>query len=141
LDGAKILANASKHHAMSWGYAERLEQQLRAEVQTLLARAAAGAGGAEDGRVDLPGELKRREDRLAKIAEVKAEIQRRAAVRDAEERAAYEAKGAERAAKEQARGRKLGGKPPSAPVPGPRTNDQINFTDGESRIMPVAGGL
>jgi transposase len=139
LDGAKILANASKHHAMSWGYAERLEQQLRAEVQTLLARAAA-AGGADDGRVDLPGELKRREDRLAKIAEVKAEIQRRAAVRDAEERAAYEAKVAERAAKEQARGRKLGGKPPSAPVPGPRTNDQINFTDGASRIMPVAGG-
>jgi hypothetical protein len=124
---------------MSWGYAERLEQQLRAEVQTLLARAAA-AGGADDGRVDLPGELKRREDRLAKIAEVKVEIQRRAAVRDAEERTAYEAKGAERAAKEQACGRKLGGKPPQAPVPGPRPKDQINFTDGESRIMPVAGG-
>lgn len=139
LDGAKIRANASPHHAMSWAYAERLEQQLRAEVQTLLARAAAG-GDAGDGRVDLPGELKRREDRLARIAEVKAEIARRAVVREAEERAAYEAKCAERAAKEQARGRKLGGKPPSAPVPGPRPNDQINFTDGESRIMPVAGG-
>lgn len=139
LDGAKIMANASKHHAMSWGYAERLEQQLRAEVQTLLARAAAGSE-AGDGRVDWPGELKRREDRLARIAEVKAEIARRAAVREAEERAAYEAKLAERAAKEQARGRKLGGTPPPAPIPGPRPNDQINFTDGESRIMLAAGG-
>lgn len=27
LDGTKIDANASKHHAMSWAYAERLEQQ------------------------------------------------------------------------------------------------------------------
>ena len=41
LDGTKIDANASQHQAMSWGYAERLEQQLQAEVQTLLARAAA----------------------------------------------------------------------------------------------------
>jgi transposase len=139
LDGAKIMANASPHHAMSWAYAERLEQQLRAEVQTLLARAAAG-GGADDGRVDLPGELKRREDRLVQIAEVKIEIERRAAARDAEEQAAHEAKLTERAAKEQARGRKLGGKPPQVPAPGPRPKDQINFTDGESRIMPVAGG-
>jgi len=44
---------------------------------------------------------------------------------------------AERAAKEQARGRKPGGKPPQAPTPGPRPDDQVNFTDGDSRIMPV----
>ena len=139
LDGTKIAANASKHKAMSWGYAERLEQQLQAEVQTLLARAEAAAGpGSPD--LDLPAELKRREDRLAKIAEVKAEIERRAQGRYAQEQAEYEAKRAERAAKEQARGRKLGGKPPRAPTPGPRPDDQVNFTDGDSRIMPVAGG-
>jgi transposase len=139
LDGSKIDANASKHHAMSWAYAEQLEAQLRAEVQTLLERAAtAGGPGAVD--IDLPAELRRREDRLAKIAEVKAEISRRAAVREADEQAAYEANLAERAAKEVARGRKLGGKPPQAPVPGPRATDQVNFTDGESRIMPVSGG-
>jgi transposase len=139
LDGTKIEANASKHHAMSWGYAERLEPQLKAEVQTLLARAAAVEGpGAVD--IDLPAELKRREDRLAKIAEVKTEIERRAAARYAEEQAAYEAKRAARAAREQARGRKCGGKPPQAPTPGPRAEDQVNFTDGDSRIMPVSGG-
>jgi hypothetical protein len=116
-----------------------LEQQLKAEVQTLLERAAAVEGpGAVD--IDLPAELKRREDRLAKIAEVKAEIERRAQARYAQEQAAHAAKRAERAAKEQARGRKLGGKPPQAPTPGPRPDDQVNFTDGDSRIMPVSGG-
>jgi len=139
LDGTKIAANASKHRAMSWAYAERLEHQLPAEVQTLLERAAAVEGpGAVD--IDLPAELQRREDRLAKIAEVKAEIERRAQARYAQEQAAHAAKLAERAAKEQARGRKLGGKPPQAPTPGPRPDDQVNFTDGDSRIMPVAGG-
>jgi len=139
LDGTKIAANASKHRAMSWAYAERLEHQLQAEVQTLLERAAAVEGpGAVD--IDLPAELQRREDRLAKIAEVKAEIERRAQARYAQEQAAHAAKLAERAAKEQARGRKLGGKPPQAPTPGPRPDDQVNFTDGDSRIMPVAGG-
>ena len=139
LDGTKIEANASKHHALSWAYAERLEQQLQAEVRTLLERAAAVSGpGAVD--IDLPAELKRREDRLAKIAEVKAEIERRAQARYAQEQAAHAAKLAERAAKEQARARKLGGKPPQAPTPGPRPDDQVNFTDGDSRIMPVSGG-
>jgi hypothetical protein len=139
LDGTKIAANASKHHALSWAYAERLEQQLQAEVQTLLERAAAVDGpGAVD--IDLPAELQRREDRLAKIAEAKAEIERRARVRFAQEQAEYEAKQIERAAKEQARGRKLGGKKPQEPTPGPQPKDQVNFTDEDSRIMPVSGG-
>lgn len=108
-------------------------------MQTLLERAAAVEGpGAVD--IDRPAELKRREDRLAKIAEVKAEIKRRAQARYAREQAAHVAKLAERAAQEQARGRKLGGNPPRAPTPGPRPDDQVNFTDGDSRIMPVSGG-
>jgi transposase len=139
LDGTKIAANASKHHALSWGYAERLEQQLKAEVRTLLARAAAVEGpGAVD--IDLPAELQRREDRLAKIAEAKGEIERRAQARYAQERAEYEAKQAERAAKERALGRKLGGKNPQEPSPGPQPKDQVNCTDGDARIMPVSGG-
>ena len=39
LDGTKIKANSSKHKAMSWGYANRLEKQLRREVRELLKRA------------------------------------------------------------------------------------------------------
>jgi hypothetical protein len=139
IDGTKIQANASKHKAMSWAYAEKLDETLRAEVRTLLQRAeTAGGPGSTD--IDLPAELKRREDRLQKIAEVKAEIDRRAQVRYAQEQADYTANQAERAAKEQARGRKLGGKPPQEPLPGPRPKDQVNFTDGDSRIMPISGG-
>ena len=40
LDGTKVKANASKHRAMSWGYAQRLEAQLREEVHTLMEQAA-----------------------------------------------------------------------------------------------------
>jgi transposase len=139
LDGTKIQANASPHKALSWAYAERLEAQLRAEVRTLLQRAEA-VGGPGESEIDLPAELKRREDRLRKIAEVKAEIERRAQARYALARAEYEAKQAERAAKEQALGRKLGGKKPQEPTPGPQPKDQVNFTDEDSRIMPVSGG-
>src|SRR5437763_873451 len=60
--------------------------------------------------------------------------------RHAREQAEHEAKLAARQAKAEASGKKPGGKPPEPPVAGPRPQDQINLTDEESRIMPVAGG-
>jgi transposase len=139
IDGTKIKANASQHKALSWEYACKLETQLQGEVATLLAKAASDLG--PQGRdIDMPQEVERRSARLAKIGEIKAEIEQRAQIRYAQEQVAYAAKLAERAAKEQSRGRKLGGKPPQAPTPGPRAQDQVNFTDPESRIMPMAGG-
>ena len=36
LDGTKMQGNASKHKAMSWGHANKLEQQLEGEVKKLL---------------------------------------------------------------------------------------------------------
>ena len=47
---------------------------------------------------------------------------------------------AARAARQEQTGKKPGGKLPQAPQPGPKASDQINLTDEESRIMPVAGG-
>ena len=84
--------------------------------------------------------LARREERLRRIAEAKAKIEARAAERLAREEAKYEAKLEAREEKAKATGRKPGGKPPQPPTPGPDPKDQINLTDGESRIMPVAGG-
>jgi len=46
----------------------------------------------------------------------------------------------ERRTKEAERGRKLGGRKPSAPEPGTRSKDQVNFTDEDSRIMPYSYG-
>lgn len=34
----------------------------------------------------------------------------------------------------------MGGKKPQAPEAGPKAKDQVNFTDEDSRIMPVSGG-
>jgi transposase len=41
LDGIKVKANASKHRALSWEHASRLERQLQAEVEQLLRAAEA----------------------------------------------------------------------------------------------------
>jgi hypothetical protein len=37
--------------------------------------------------------------------------------------------------------KKPGGRPPAPPLEGPHPRDQINPTDEDSRIMPVAGGV
>jgi transposase len=139
LDGTKISANASRHSALSYEHAGKIEAQLKAEVADLMAQAeAADAADLPDG-MSIPDELARREERLGKLAEARAKIEARAKERHAREQAEHEAKLAARQAKE-ASGKKPGGKPPEPPVEGPRPNDQINLTDEESRIMPVAGG-
>jgi transposase len=125
LDGTKLRANASKHSALSYGHAEKIEAQLKAEVQEMLKLAEAADRSALPEGIHLPDEIKRREDRLAAIAAAKAE---------------YEAKLAQRKAKASATGKRPGGKPPVPPTAGPRSGDQVNLTDDESRIMKVAGG-
>lgn len=140
LDGTKVHANASRHSALSYGHIEKLEVQLKAEVQELFALAEqADQTDIPDG-VSLPEELKRREDRLAAMAAAKVKIAARAEERYQREKAEYDEKMARRAAKEKDSGKKPGGKPPKAPEPGPKDSDQINLTDEESRIMPVADG-
>ncbi len=140
LDGTKIHANASRHSALSYAHAEKIETQLKAEVQELLALAEAADQSAVPDGVKLPEEIRRREDRLAAIAAAKARIEARAQERFEREQGEYEAKVAKRAAKEAATGKKPGGKPPQPPESGPRADDQINLTDEDSRIMKVAGG-
>ena len=140
LDGTKIHANASRHSALSYEHAGKIEAQLKAEVAELLAKAeAADRVDAVDG-MSIPEELARREARLAKLAEARAKIEARAKERFEREQAEHQAKLAERAAKTEATGKKPSGRPPQPPVEGPQPSDQINLTDEESRIMPVAGG-
>jgi transposase len=140
LDGTKIHANASRHRALSHGHAEKIEAQLKAEVQELLKLAEAADQSSLPDGVKLPDEIKRREDRLAAIAAAKAKIEARAKARHEREQAEYQAKMAAREAKAKATGSKLGGQPPQPPQAGPRADDQVNLTDEDSRIMKVAGG-
>jgi len=75
LDGTKIGANASKHKALSWAHANKIEAQLRQEVQTLLALAEKSDRAAKPDGMDVPAEIARREDRLNAIAQAKARIE------------------------------------------------------------------
>jgi transposase len=140
LDGTKIHANASRHSALSYEHAGKIEAQLKAEVSALLARAeVADEADVPDG-MSIPDELARREERLAKLAQARAKIETRAKERYEREKAEYEAKLAAREAKAEATGKKPGGKPPQPPTAGARSTDQINLTDEASRMMPVPGG-
>src|SRR5450432_4198537 len=100
---------------------------------------AADAADVPDG-MSIPEELALRKERLRKIKEAKATIEARAKERHAREMAEHEAQMAAREAKIAATGKKPGGKPPAPPVEGAKPTDQVNLTDEESRIMPVAGG-
>ena len=140
IDGTKIEANASKHKALSYGHACKLEKQLEAEVAELLQKAESADNADIPDGMDIPAELSIRQERIKAIKEAKAEIERRAAERYAEEQKAYETKIAERAKKEQETGRKTGGKTPQPPTAGPTAKDQVNLNDRESRIMPTSGG-
>ena len=140
LDGTKLKANASKHKALSWQHACQLEEQIRAEVDTLVRKAEeADHENLPDG-LSIPEELARRKERLETIARAKEEIQRRASERYAKEKEAYEKKVAERKIKEQKSGKKPRGREPKPPEAGPKKKDQINLTDEDSRIMPTSGG-
>jgi len=141
LDGTKMKANASKHKAMSYEYACKLEKQLKEELAQLLAQSEAEeAADAKKPELSIPEEIRRREDRLATIERVKAEIARREKERYEKEKAEYEAKMEARAAKESATGKKIGGKEPTAPKEEISGKAQMNMTDEDSRIMPKGKG-
>jgi len=137
VDGSKIRADASKHHAVSYKRLLELETQLRQQVSELFAL----GEQADQGELTLPPgfsveeEIKFRQERLAHLAQAKAVLEARAQERDAAEKAAYDAKVCEREAKARQHKRPPRGRAPKPPAPGPRDNDQYNFTDPASRIM------
>ena len=139
IDGSKVLASASKHAAVSYEHAGARMQELDLEIAQLLAKAEeADSTPLEDG-LSVPQEIERRGQRRQKLAQARAEMEARALVRLAAERAEHERYLAEREARRQA-GQKHLGRPPKAPPPGPAASDQVNFTDPESRIMKAGSG-
>jgi transposase len=139
VDGTKVLANASKHSAVSYQRAGQMIEQLELEVQQLLAKAEqADSTPLQDG-LSLPAEITRRQARRAALEQARAQIEARAQARYAVQLAEHEQKLAERAARKE-RGEKVGGQPPQAPSPEPGPRDQYNFTDPESRIMKAGNG-
>ena len=101
----------------------------------------AGQSSAEDAGQDaalgsrrgdeLPEELKRRTDRLAKIQEAKARLETAARVQAEEEQRRRDDEQAQR----EAEGRSRRGKEPAPVDPTPADKAQTNFTDPEAKIM------
>jgi transposase len=141
LDGTKVLANASKHSAVSHGHALKQMKLLEEQIEELLAKAeAADSTPLEDG-LTVPEEVARRGDRIEKLKAATAVIQARAKERHREELAAFEAKKNQREDKARKSGKKPGGKEPQPPKEGPREKDQYNFTDPQSRLMKTPSGF
>jgi transposase len=139
VDGTKVLANASKHAAVSYEHAGKTIQQLDLEVKELLAKAEqAESTPLEDG-LTIPEEIQRRQERKAKLAAARVEIEARARVRASAEMAEYKAKLEERAAQKD-QGKKPRGPEPKEPSPQPKARGQYNFTDQDSRIMKAGNG-
>ena len=125
IDGTKIKANASKHKAMSYARMGETEQRLKAGDRSA---AAAGRGRPTRPRMrkygkgkrgdELPEELARRESRLKKIAQAKAELEQEAREKAERERAEAEAKLAERREQEERTGKKKRGREPQGSGPG-----------------------
>src|SRR3954451_11699635 len=100
LDGTKLRANASRHKAMSYERMVSKEAQLEAEIALIRTNARAllddaervdaaedeGFGGDRRGD-ELPEELRRREDRLARIREAKQALEEQARAAETARRA------------------------------------------------------
>ena len=135
-DGTKMGANASRHKAMSYAYMSKELARLRAEIKELLQQADQmdaeedAALGSRRGD-ELPDELKRRHQRLAKIEAAKARLETEAADDAAEEQRQRDAAQAQR----EAEGRQRRGKEPAPIDPTPKPKAQTNFTDPEAKIM------
>jgi len=140
LDGTKLRANASRRKAMSYARMSVKEKVLAQEVSDLLAEAEqidkdedAKFGKRRRGD-ELPEQLRRRESRLAKIAEAKAALQAEAA-----QAAAEAARKRSRERGEDADTTK--GKADAAAAKAqPKPKAQRNFTDPDSRIMKTSDG-
>jgi transposase len=139
LDGTKMQANASKHSAMSYKRMLEAEPELARVVQEWLESARQGDeqddldfGEALRGD-EVPEHVKAAAHKLAKVIAARTRL-------ETEAQAEAERVAAERAAKEEERGRKLGGRPPKALEGVPEDKAQSNFTDPESRIMKTKDG-
>jgi transposase len=141
LDGTKMLANASKHKAMSYKRMKKKRAELKAEVDELMARADTvdAEEDAEFGKGvrgdEIPEELRFREKRLAKIEEAMTALEAEANAEADTKRAEIAAKEKERREKEERTGKGTPGARPKAPSDEPNDKAQRNFTDPDSRIM------
>jgi transposase len=141
LDGTKIKANASKHHALSHRNIGKVQAHLRREIKRLMKLAEQADNEKIEDGLDIPAEIARRETMIVKLSEAKAKIEEREAARHAEARAKHAQRLADRKEQQKLTGKKPPGKRPKPPTLRIEPTAQVNLTDEESRIMPNADGF
>lgn len=139
IDGTKIVANASKHAAVSYGRAGEMIEQLQWEVKELLEKAEQADAQEQTLGLNVPEELARREKRLSALREARRVIEERAKAAATLQQKEYEAKMEQRQA-DKDQGKKPKGKEPQPPSIEPEPKAQYNFTDPQSRIMKAGSG-
>ncbi len=126
LDGTKVKANANKHKAMSYDRMEKAEEEFAETVKGWLDQAEITDLG-EDFRFrnrqgdELPAWVTNKAERMRKIREAKAALEKEAAEKAKENKKDDDED------------------PPDPPKVNPKA--QRNFTDPESRIMPTKDGF
>jgi hypothetical protein len=122
VDGTHIKANASKHKSVRYDRAGELEQQLRQDIEELLAQAEASDREDRTDGQELPKEIARREQLRERMLEARRQLEAREKGQDETT--------AENEDKEE---------PPQSAGGGskatPEGSKQINLTDPESALM------
>lgn len=132
VDDTKLKANASRHKAMSYDRMVKAEVELKAQIDGLLNLAkAADSLERNEPELDIPAEIRRREDRLVAITAAKLRLEQRQRESDIERGRSEDNKDANPAAR---------GRPFKRDFGIPKDSAQESFTDPDSRIMKRAGG-
>jgi transposase/Skp family chaperone for outer membrane proteins len=135
LDGTHLKANASIDQNVSYQRAMEIRDQLRLDIDELLAQAESADTEEEDSQ-KLPEEIARREKLAGKMERAIEELEARARERQQKAEAKYEAKKAERREKEKETGRKCTGREPRLPdKKAEDSKEQCNLSDPDARIM------
>jgi len=143
VDSTKIKANAAKRQSLTYERMNKAERELSAEVTRLLNEAQRvdeqedrlyGAGKRGD---ELPPELRQRETRLAKIRELKAQLEREAkeaAAQESERKQEQKARQAKGETVTQSYRKPMWVKSDDGEIK-PKPGIQRNLTDRDSRVM------
>lgn len=116
IDGSKIHADASKSQAVSYGHLVNVRAALALEVEELLRLGASADASHVAETIDISAEIKRREQKLAQLAQAETVLEARAEERYEQEQAEYEQKIAEREAQQAKTGRTPRGPAPKPPL-------------------------
>jgi len=135
LDGSKIAANAALEANRTYAHIQGEVEKMLNDAQTQ-DEAEDRRYGADKRGDEMPDDFADPGSRRARLALCKRQLEERAALEAAQQRAELDA----RAAEEVETGLKKRGRKPQAPNPEPALEAKANVTDPESRVMKTRGG-